>query len=587
KLADVAYTLHLTKAEFNHRRFVVASSREELDTKLSPQFLPTESKTLKAQPDQLAFVFPGQGAQYLRMGIELYINEPVFKKAIDECAEILKQEINEDIRQVIYPEVLTQNAEEKLNNTFYTQPALFITEYALAKLWASWGIKPDILIGHSIGEFVAAHLAGVFNLKDALHLIVSRARLISDLPEGDMLAVRAGHEEITSFLPNGLSIAAINSPNVCVVAGPVNIIKSFSEFLEMEGIPSKLLNTSHAFHSSMLDPIVRPFEQVVKSIQLNIPKLPIVSTLTGQWMQDSDATDPTYWARHLRSTVRFSDAVKTLVAEDQSTITLECGPGNSSTSLIKQQSDNKSLVAIPSLHYTSRQSEYTSLLTAVGQLWLNGVSICWDKFYSNQKRTKLYDLPTYSFQRKTCWVNPLAVETASQNGNAAIDTNDLPIQANLRGQTPHQTNQTEICNMRKEKLIKRLKEILENASGSETEGRNPDSSFLEIGLDSLLLTQLALTLKKEFKLPITFRKLTEEYSNLSSLADFLDANLPQEGKSEPAVSIGQIETRIAATAERREEHITGHTANSKSTVAIELISQQIQLLAKQIALLSS
>src|SRR5690606_31823215 len=242
---------------------------------------------------------------------------------------------------------------------------------------------------------------------------------------------------------------------------------------------------------------------------------------------------------------------------------------------------------IPSLHYTSRQSEYTSLLTAVGQLWLNGVSICWDKFYSNQKRTKLYDLPTYSFQRKTCWVNPLAVETASQNGNAAIDTNDLPIQANLRGQTPHQTNQTEICNMRKEKLIKRLKEILENASGIETEGVNPDSSFVEIGLDSLLLTQLALTLKKEFKLPITFRKLTEEYSNLSSLADFLDANLPQEGKSEPAVSIGQIETRIAATAERREEHITGHTANSKSTVAIELISQQIQLLAKQIALLSS
>ncbi len=580
KIADLAYTLQTNKTEFNHRRFTITANREDLISKLNPLFVPAEVQTLKEKHDQLVFIFPGQGAQYLNMGHELYLNEPVFKEAIDECANLLKEEIGEDIREIIYFTTSGQEAEEKLNNTFYTQPSLFITEYALAKLWMSWEIQPDIFIGHSIGEFVAGHLAGIFSLKDGLHLITSRAKLMADLPEGRMLAVRANHENILHLLHEDLSIAAINSPNLCVVAGAINLINSLSELLDTKGIPSKLLYTSHAFHSSMMDSIVPPFEQIVKSIKLNIPKTPIVSTLTGQWMKDAEATDPTYWAKHLRSTVRFADAIKTLLKEDQRLITLECGPRSGSTVLIRQQINNKSVIAIPSLDYSPKQNEYYSFLKAVGQLWLNGVSIQWDRFYSNQKRIKLHDMPTYSFEKKVCWINPpidhsVPMESSIQNNHS------LAIQQNQR-----ENSQSENVAMRKTVLIQKLKQILENASGIETEGVNPDSSFLEIGLDSLLLTQLALTLKKEFKLPITFRKLTEEYSSLSLLAEYLDANLAKEANPE-AVSSNQLnDNQIAVNGSTNPlQPVSLEAINNNS--AMGLISQQIQLLAQQIALLQN
>ncbi len=253
-------------------------------SKLKSPLSSQEHFFLKENIDGVVFVFPGQGSQYLNMGRDLYEQEPVFRQAFDECAEFLKPIMNEDIREIIFPAQIDSVAEQKIHNTYYTQPALFTIEYAIAKLWMSWGIRPAALVGHSIGEFVAAHLAGVFSLEAALKLIFSRGRLMSALPLGSMLTVRCGEGKIKSLLPEDLSIAAINGPDLTVISGPEISIMDFSAALTAMGIANKLLQTSHAFHSAMMDPILKDFEELAASIIMQEPRIPIISTLTGNWI---------------------------------------------------------------------------------------------------------------------------------------------------------------------------------------------------------------------------------------------------------------------------------------------------------------
>ncbi|MBS1974499.1 MAG: acyltransferase domain-containing protein, partial [Bacteroidetes bacterium] len=579
-LADLAYTLQTSRQNFNCRRFLIASDKKELIEKLNVPFIsPNESNQLKENLDEVVFSFPGQGSQYVNMGIDLYQHEPVFKNAVDECAEILKTFLNEDIRNIIYPSVANTGAEEKINNTYYTQPAVFVIEYALAKLWISWGVRPSSFIGHSIGEYVAAHLAGVFSLEDGLKMIAIRGKMMSEMPRGSMLAVRSEFEKIESFLSGDLSLAVVNSPGSCVVAGPINSIEILSKKLAAKGISNKVLATSHAFHSIMMDPIVAPFEEIVRTVKLSLPRIPIVSTVTGNWMPDADATNPSYWAGHLRSTVRFADAVATLLKEEGRVI-LETGPKNVTSSLIRQQG-KKNTVAISSLDPTDGQSEYYSVLKAVGQLWLNGLEIDWEGFYAGEKRKKM-QLPAYAFEKTRLWLDPpSAAEHTLQNNNQVIVA------------MPEITSVQEIMNtngvpqnnvMRKEQLIERIKDVLENASGIEMSDIAPDMNFIEMGFDSLLLTQVAMNLKKEFKLPITFRQLNEEYSTLDLLAGFLDANLPQEQvRQSGPVSVEQ--PMISVPNQQPMNNIPVQQFSQGNATAIGLISQQIQLLAQQIALL--
>ncbi|MFB5944677.1 amino acid adenylation domain-containing protein [Albibacterium profundi] len=572
-LADVAYSLQTSKATFNHRRFAIASNNQDLIEKLNPLFQSADTKNLKEKPGNLIFVFPGQGAQYINMGKELYTNEAIFKEAVDECAELLKSELGEDIRDIIFTDSENKHKIDTLNNTYYTQPALFVTEYALAKLWMSLGAEPNWYIGHSIGEFVAAHLAGVFSLKDALHLIANRGKLMSSLAAGSMLAVRTNHKNIEGFLPTELSLAAINSQHLCVVAGPSEAVQKFIHTLEENEIVSKLLHTSHAFHSSMMDEIVEPFAELTRSLTLNVPQKPIISTVTGTWLKDSDATDPIYWAKHLRSTVRFSDAVQTALEEEPNSLFMEIGPRNGSTTLIRQHIQKQNATAIAALEHQSNQNEYVSFLRGIGHAWLNGLEIDWQAYYYNQKR-KTVSTPTYAFEKKECWVEPVTILSAAPATPSEQPKTQQPVTNQIS--TPHYNTE-----MRKTQLIEKIKSILENASGIETAGMNSESSFFEIGLDSLLLTQVALTLKKEFKLPITFRKLTEEYDSLSALADYLDANLPDDTQPNiPAVPVNVL-VPSSSTPNLQATDLTA------SDNAIGLISQQINLLAQQISLLQN
>ncbi|MCQ6959018.1 polyketide synthase [Mucilaginibacter aquariorum] len=572
QIADIAHNLHTTRVDFKERNFILATNREDLLDKLTKfKRDPSNSKMLKEKATEIVFMFPGQGAQYLNMGRELYEQEPVFGDAVNECVRLLEGTGHQDILDIIYADDSAE-ANDKLKNTFYTQPAIFITSYAMAKLWISWGVEPSVFTGHSIGEFVAAHFAGIFSLPDALKLITERSRLVSEAAEGDMLSVRINAAELEKILPDNLSIAVINSNKLSVVAGEKDAVAAFAKTLEEKGIPGRLLQTSHAFHSAMMDGIVAPFEAIVKSVKLNAPVKPVVSTATGKWLSEAEATDPAYWAAHLRKTVRFADAIDTLT-EDSGRLFLEVGPGRTLATLTAQQTANNPAATVAGIEMTNDQPEYQSVIKALGQLWLNGVEPDWNAFYTD--RRKKLRLPSYAFDHKKYWVEPVALNQAG-----VVNYQPEEILPNTP-QTLTQENIVQNNIMRKDLLADKLHEIFEDTSGIEIDKTSADLSFPEIGFDSLLLTQIATNLKKTFNIPITFRKLFEEYNSINLLANFLDKNLPA-GQFEPAAA--QQPVYQSATAQRSVQIPNMQFAsNGSSDAALNIISQQLQLLASQIA----
>ena len=578
KLADVAYSLSTTRDTFSKRSFILAADAENAFSQLLADDVPSvKSSELKVAPNNLTFLFPGQGAQYLQMGKALYEHETVFREAVDQCSEILLEAYNFDIRNIIYPEKNTIEAENILKDTQFTQPALFVIEYALSQLWMSWGIKPTHLCGHSIGEFVAAHLAGVFTLKDALLLVAVRGKLVSNLPGGSMLSVRTSYDILSKILPEKLSVAAVNSDQLCVVSGEDKAVEAFAKILEGKEIPNRILLTSHAFHSAMMDPVLKDFMAEVKKTQLNVPLIPIISTVTGTWLNDTEATDPNYWTNHLRATVRFSDAMETAL-DLEDIVLLEVGPGRALTTLSQQKKNSKSARSIASLVVPDEnENSYHTVLSALGQLWLNGIEPNWQAFYKKQSRQKVL-LPAYVFDRKPCWVDPPLTEVSAENMNKSIKpNNNQTIQPQMNAVTQPD---------RKMMILKKVSDIVLNTSGMELESSEYDNSFLELGLDSLVLTQMAITCKNEFKTPVTFRQLNGEFNTPNLLAGFLDKNLPPERFAPvPATPAVELSAPIALSGISTQTSTFNSVAQFNNSSAIDLIAQQLQLLGKQLELL--
>ncbi len=420
-LADAAYTLQVGRKAFSHRRIVICKDMADAEMTLrtrDPKKVFTSVQESQDRP--LIFMFSGQGAQYVNMGLELYETEPTFRDTVDRCAEILRPLMGLDIREMIYPagyrvrgtgnlSPLTSHLEplssdpEPLTRTSFTQPALFVIEYALAKLWESWGIRPSAMIGHSIGEYVAACLAGVFSLEDALSLVADRGSMMGELPGGAMLAVPLPEKEIRSLLNPGLSLAAVNGHSLCVVSGETETLNAFQQQLSQQGIVCQNLHTSHAFHSEMMTPVIKPFAERVRQIRLNPPQSPYISNVTGTWISAQDATDPDYWARHLRQTVRFADGIRNLL-NNPAHIFLEIGPGRTLSSFVMRHSDKKpEQPVLASLrHPKDSGSDRAFILTTLGRLWLAGANPDWVGFYSYHKPHRVM-LPTYPFERKRFW----------------------------------------------------------------------------------------------------------------------------------------------------------------------------------------
>ena len=322
------------------------------------------------------FLFPGQGSQYPNMGREIYETEPIFRDTVDRCAEILRPHLGADLRKLLYPpEGASDEAKRRVTDTIVAQPAIFTIEYALAQLWMSWGIRPQAMLGHSIGEFVAACLAGVLSLEDALALVAARGEMMQKLPAGGMLSVRLPESEVRSRLNGHLSLAAVNAPSLCVVAGPFEALEHFEQQLTQEGTACRRLVTSHAFHSAMMDPILEPFTARVAQVRLNPPQIPYVSGVTGTWVTEKETTDATYWARHFRQPVQFSAGVS-MLRTNPNAVLLEVGPGNVLSTLARQHVgfDSEQVIASSLADGFSGDGDAVALMNALGAVWLAGVT---------------------------------------------------------------------------------------------------------------------------------------------------------------------------------------------------------------------
>ena len=509
-----AFTLQQGRRAFDHRRIVairdLADAADALERRDGKRVY---SHSAARRNPAVAFLFPGQGAQAVNMGTVLYRTEPVFREHIDHCAELLRPHLDGlDLREIF-------RAAESLGQTRFTQPALFVFGYALAKLWMSWGIQPQAMLGHSVGEYVAACLAGVFSLEDALVLVAERARLVQAQPGGVMLAVRMPEAELAPLLADHrtLSIAAINSPVLCVISGPEPEMTAFERMLETRRGVSKRLTTSHAFHSAMMDPVVEPFTALVEKTPLRPPQIPFVSNLTGRWITDAEATDPRYWARHLREAVRFADGIGTLLDGQPGCVLLEVGPGQTLAPMVRQHpaAGRDSGVTVVSTLQDGRD-EGEAVLTALGRLWLEGVEVDWTAFHAHARRRRVA-LPTYPFERKRYWIEP--PQTSPEISVATQEEHHMPsIESAPAVALP----------ARKTIILDKLRSVLKDLSGQDQSGADVNASFLELGFDSLFLTQVAGAFRKEFGIKVTFRQLLEDFSTMDSLAGHLDAQLPPE-----------------------------------------------------------
>src|ERR1700730_3500166 len=593
ELADAAFTLQTGRSEFAHRRVMACADAAEgalaLEAK-DPKRIFTHHQKLVDPP--VVFMFPGQGAQYASMGAGLYRTESTFRAEVDRCAELLKPELKTDIREVMFPAGgPDKKSEELLVQTQFTQPALFVIEYALAKLWMSWGIKPAAMIGHSVGEYVAGCLAGVFTLEDALTLIARRAALVQAQPGGAMLAIRLPEKDVLTLLNPQLAIAAINSPNLCVVSGSNEAIGKLEEELAAKKIAARRLQTSHAFHSPMMEPVLAPFTKLLRKTKVGEPQIPYVSNVTAKWITAAEAKSPEYWAGHVRQTVRFADGVAELM-KDSKYVLLEVGPGQTLSTLARQHPSKASEQTVLASLAVTGDHEPHGLLDALGRLWMNGVSVDWQQFYANERRLRAV-LPTYPFERKRYW--PESAPTAARVSTSVSQFSTAPVGANAAtgnvGTRPNGEIQPAQQNVasppssapaepalpRKDRLLAASRTLLEDLSGYDLTQVDPATGPLELGLDSLLLTQAAQVFHRKFGVSITFRQLMEELGSLQQIAEYLDATLPAEAFAPAAAA-----APVAATAMTQQTVAAGNLGNGNIPHSIlEPIMQQQQALTQQ------
>ncbi len=422
-LADVAYTLHVGRRAFGHRRAIVCRDGSAADAlqELDPQYVFTGVHEPKRRP--VVFMFPGQGAQYVNMGRDLYAAEPRFRAEIDRCCDLLQPHLGLDLRTLLFPPAGAEEAATNtLTQTWITQPALFAVEYALAQLWMGWGVVPEAMIGHSIGEYVAATLAGVFSLEDALALVALRGQLMQDLPGGSMLVVTLPEKEVLAHLTGDLALAAVNGQALCVVSGPHEAVDQLEQTLGAQNIGTRRLHTSHAFHSPMMNPILDTFTEAVARLERKAPQIPYLSNITGDWITPAEATDPHYYADHMRQAVRFADGVHHLV-QDPDWILLEVGPGRTLMTIARWHPGRAAgqivLTSLPHATTEEIESDVAFLQTTLGRLWLAGVAINWDSHAAHERRQRV-PLPTYPFERKRYWIDPPKAGTDSAMATGSL-----------------------------------------------------------------------------------------------------------------------------------------------------------------------
>lgn len=397
--ADLAYTYQVGRGQFSHRKTWAYKTLDDLRVQLSHE---GEQTRIAKSPLRVAFLFPGQGTQYPAMASGLYQQIPQFRIELEKCLSLCDQLGETHVRRLL---VNPRDGDDQvIRATSSAQLSLFVIEYALAKTLMEWGIKPYAMLGHSLGEYVAACIAGVFTLDDALKLVSQRGKLMQAMEPGAMLAVNLSEQQLRECIPAEVDIAAVNGPEQCTVAGPLAAIDAFASFLQKKNIIAKPLQTSHAFHSAMMEPMLDEYERVLGEIEFKRPQLSYLSNVTGTWISDAQAMDRRYYLNHIRQAVRFADGITQLSAEEN-TLFIELGAGGVLTAFAKQQAQARAIPAVSLVRHVKKDiADAHFFAQAIGELWAYGAPLDWRKFYNAQQR-QLLDAPLYPFTKTPLVVN--------------------------------------------------------------------------------------------------------------------------------------------------------------------------------------
>src|SRR5882724_4094651 len=524
-LGDVAFTCQVGRKAFEHRRTVVCRDLKDAVRALErgKGGRPEDVQETRNRP--VIFLFPGQGMQRPDTGAELYRAEPTFRETVDRCCERLCSYLGFDLRRVLLAEGEAVEEEgRRLAEAAVAQPALFVLEYALAQLWVSWEIRPQAMIGHSLGEYAAAAVAGVFSLDDALELIVERGRLVQDLLPGAMLAVSLAERELLPLLGADLSFAAANAPARSVVSGSELAIAALEARLDELQVTHRRLATRHAFHSAMMEPALKAFSRAIRKVKLHPPSIPFLSSLTGTFISNAEATDPDYWVRQMRAPVRFDAGVSELL-KDRERVWLEVGPGRTLCSLVRQQPDAAGRVVVASLG-DGREPAAAAVLGALGRLWLSGLAVDWAAFHAGEHRRRL-PLPAYPFERQRYWIDP---PTAARSAPVVAAAPQPAAEAFLEMAGPEPP-------ARRLRILNCLLEIVCGLMGLQAQEIDPRASFLDMGIDSLLLIQFSQAVERRLGARLSLGRLLEEAVSLEAVSEVLDRELaPEVLAIEPARS---------------------------------------------------
>ncbi|TAE58174.1 MAG: aminotransferase class III-fold pyridoxal phosphate-dependent enzyme [Nostocales cyanobacterium] len=588
-LADICFSANTRRSHFEHRLSVICNSQDQLQENLfnftAGYQLPTVINGQSPKnPPPLTFLFTGQSSQYINMGRQLYEQAPIFRQIIDQANEILLPYLETPLIEILYPQT---EDDSLINQTIYTQPALFALEYALTQLWQSWGIKPAIVIGHSLGEYVAACVAGAFSFEEGLKLVAKRAILMQSLPEnGQMAAVFADLKTVeTAIQPylEKISIAAINSPQNTVISGVGETIETVIATLENQGIETRRLKVSHAFHSPLMESMLSEFAEYIKEVKFQPLQIPLISNLTGQIIAPGQILDSNYWLRQIREPVKFMTGINTLF-ELGYEVFLEIGAKPVLSSLGKHCQQENPATWLSSLEYD--QENWQSLFISLANLYIQGVKINWKGFDQPYTRNVL-PLPTYPFQRQRYWFD-------------TINNHENQPRNNILNNHPNQQEQnismTTITNDNKQAIVlQKVRALVAKFLKAKPEEIDIHLSFLEMGADSIAMLDAIRAIENTYNFKITIRQLFEELPNIQSLAnhiadnlssEWINANL-QEFTSTPAAKVETIKVETTTqsnipltSSENGIEQIMRQQLELVSQSLSAVVSQQLEFLQK-------
>lgn len=505
-LADVAYTLQVGREPFKHRRMAVCSNLQQAIRVLEePSNGAEPAIVITGGQPSVAFMFPGIEALHPNAGLELYRSEATFRAHIDECSAALEGLLGLDLRRLLYPSVEDDQAAQRLRDAKVAPAALFVLEYALARLWREWGVQPKAMIGHGLGEYVVACLSGVLKLEDALFCVAEIGRAVAQSSPGAMLAVHLSPGELEPLLGDRVSLAAINSPSDCVVSGAVDRIDALERELTSRGCAIERLAISHAFNSSLMDPVSDALAKQLAKVAFGPPQTPYLSAITGRWITAAQTTDPGYWVRQLRDTVRFGAGLVELRSRGEF-ILLEVGPGEALANIMKQQHQ----LSLSSLPGSRRDlSEFAFLLNNVGRLWQAGQNIDWSRFHARGRPHRI-PLPTYPFERRRHWIDAPSPATKA-SVYAEPEVTDSPKLSAM-------TEADRIAFLQGEVL-----RIWADVLGVENLSAHDD--FFELGGNSLMAMELLARLRNQFQIDFPLNILFEA----PTVAEFAALAALQEG----------------------------------------------------------